>query len=438
MNPWRAALDQALLLQKQPALAVAFQQASLPEGMPTLIRLASDEGGRRKDLAQLVGIDESQLQSAATEYLLQICLYPGSNDYRVLGLNATADMKVAKEHHRLLLKWLHPDRNPDNQILAGRVNQAWSAIKNNLNVAVLNPLPSDTTIDWSQQQVQPPAGRFPLFLWGLIAFVVLLLVFSMMPDSTIYVADSDSIAKRSEAMGTKSADSNDSLLAKKLSALEFSFGAIKKAVLPSDKVKKKPLKESESVSNLQLQHKPLPTLLERESIVSSPTKTNEKNALKAHQQVSNSSMVQVAKPEANADKPIITNSTKQAVPVLEPKQTLQSEAQALLDAFRQDYRAGNLNAFMLNFSNFARNNRGNRQAIEEDYAGFFAKSSARKISFTDEKWLYREDVVQFTARYSATVRRKGDLISDTSKGNIEFIMSKENGKLLIQQILLND
>ena len=191
MSPWRAALDQALLLQKQPALAVAFKQAALPDGMPTLIRLASDEGGRRKDLAQLVGMDEIQLQSAATEYLLQICLYPGSNDFRVLGLNSASDMKAAKEHHRLLLKWLHPDRNPDNQILAGRVNQAWAAIKNNANSAVIAGYSIEDG-DARDFQQAPPAGRFPLFLWGLIGLVAVLLIISIMPDSNIYVADSGS------------------------------------------------------------------------------------------------------------------------------------------------------------------------------------------------------------------------------------------------------
>ena len=105
MSPWRAAIDQALLLQKQPGLAAAFRSAALPDGMAVLIRLASDEGGRRKDLAQLLELDEGQLQSAAADYLLTICLYPGSDHLRTLGLNPPADLSTAKDHHRLLLKW---------------------------------------------------------------------------------------------------------------------------------------------------------------------------------------------------------------------------------------------------------------------------------------------------------------------------------------------
>ncbi len=90
------------------------------------------------------------------------------------------------------------------------------------------------------------------------------------------------------------------------------------------------------------------------------------------------------------------------------------------------------------FSSSARNNRGDRQAIEDDYARFFNNSSSRKISFSDDKWLFREGVIQFRAKYAASVRRKGELIPETSKGRIELVMSEENGKLRIQQILIGE
>jgi hypothetical protein len=90
------------------------------------------------------------------------------------------------------------------------------------------------------------------------------------------------------------------------------------------------------------------------------------------------------------------------------------------------------------FSSSARNNRGDRQAIEEDYARFFSNSNSRKIGFSNEKWQFREGVIQFRAKYAASVRRKGELIPETSKGTIELVMSEDNGKLRIQQILLGN
>ena len=436
MNQWRAALDQAVLLQKQPVLVVAFQQAALPEGMPTLIRLASDEGGRRKDLAQLVGLDEIQLQSAATEYLLQICLYPGSSNYRVLGLNSATDRKAAKEHHRLLLKWLHPDRNPDNQVLAGRVNQAWSAIKNNSNLSALATNAADQNS--SQDLHQPPsAGRFPLFLWGLIGLFVLLLVVSTLPDSTIYVAESETDLPEGSISEGSASESNDGLLEKKLNALEFSFGEIKKAVLPTEKIKKKSSIEPTSTKSLSQKK---PALLDKpgQSQVKSLTPKTIENTSSKLTLTDNNQVVLLIQPKVNDDKATVMSKTTQLEPIAEVKQNLQPEAEQLLLAFKQGYRSGNISAFMSNFSNSARNNRGNRQAIEDDYADFFSKSASRKINFSNEKWLFREDVVQYTAGYTATVRRKNGLISDTSKGGIEFVMSKENGRLLIQQVLLKE
>ena len=95
-------------------------------------------------------------------------------------------------------------------------------------------------------------------------------------------------------------------------------------------------------------------------------------------------------------------------------------------------------ALSCRYSRKRRNNRGDRQAIEEDYARFFSNSNSRKISFSNEKWQFREGVIQFRASYAASVRLKGELIPETSKGTIELVMSEENGKLRIQQILLGN
>jgi hypothetical protein len=127
-----------------------------------------------------------------------------------------------------------------------------------------------------------------------------------------------------------------------------------------------------------------------------------------------------------------------SIPPVAAKRDLQAGGQALLAEFRQRYKLGDIGAFMQIFAQTARNNRGDRQAIEEDYARFFSNSSSRKISFSDEKWLFREGVIQFRAKYAASVRRKGELIPETSRGEVDMVISEENGKLRIQQILLGN
>jgi hypothetical protein len=90
------------------------------------------------------------------------------------------------------------------------------------------------------------------------------------------------------------------------------------------------------------------------------------------------------------------------------------------------------------FGSSASNNRGDRRAIEADYARLFVNTSSRKIDFSHSKWIFREDVIQFKAVYEATVRRKGDILPVISKGRIDLIMSLENDALRVQQILLNE
>ena len=142
-----AAWQQARALQDAPETLFALRAAPLPEGMTALIRLAS-AGGPEAD--------------TAGAYLQAVCLYAGSPPWRCLGLAPGADPALAKEHHRLLIKWLHPDRNPEAQVLAERVNAAWQALK-----AGALPLP----VPRHAPPPMPPRARsrFPLFLAGLLA-----------------------------------------------------------------------------------------------------------------------------------------------------------------------------------------------------------------------------------------------------------------------------
>lgn len=432
MSSWRAAVDQAVLLQKQPGLAAAFRQTALPDGMAVLIRLVSDEGGRRKDLAHLLELDESLLQAAATDYLLSVCLYSGNSDLRILGLNPGADLSTAKEHHRLLLKWLHPDRNPDKQEFAERVNQAWSALKKSAKTQVAAPAVRETI----SEPEAPPSGRFPLFLWGLAGLAALLLALSSLPDSDIYVADAG--PDEQVDVADRAAAAPGSTFEKRLSDLKLSFGEIKSAVSAAAKpdkprtkqvVEKVPIVREQTVKPVK--HKPD---IEQFLVAVEPIPVDEQSA----KPVQSPPSVMQAKSESRPADAVVPAKAEAAAPPAEAKRDLQAGGQALLAEFRQRYKLGDIDTFMQIFSASARNNRGDRQAIEEDYARFFSNSSSRKIGFSDEKWLFREGVLQFRAKYAASVRRKGELLPETSKGTIELVISEENGKLRIQQILLGN
>lgn len=455
MSPWRAAIDQALLLHKQPGFATAFQQTALPDGMAVLIRLASDEGNRRKDMAQLLECEESHLQKAAADYLLTVCLFPGSDDVRALGLNSSADLSAAKEHHRLLLKWLHPDRSPENKAYAERVNQAWAALKNAAKNSPAPP-PSPARPSLNEDAHAPSSGKFPLFLWGLAGLVVVLFAISALPDAEVYVADTGSGLKDdANQLASEPANADqDSQIERRLKALGLTFGESQNNKKTSQPVKpavangkqpvskqaekarqpgSKPNQMAQMTQGLEPARMPPPPAIKPDKVpvtVMAETALDEQGPAPAAAAANSS-------PGTKADAEPIP-AANNPVPAVSSQPDLQAEGQALVAEFARRYKQGNSASFMQLFGGSATNNRGDRKAIEADYARLFINTSSRKIDFSQSKWIFREEVIQFKSVYAATVRRKGDLLPVTSKGRIELIMSLENGALRIQQILLNE
>ena len=86
------------------------------------------------------------------------------------------------------------------------------------------------------------------------------------------------------------------------------------------------------------------------------------------------------------------------------------------------------------FADNARNERGGRQAIHDDYAKFFQSSSSRKINFSNISCRPSAQSVTCTAGYSTSVKRKGKLLPETLKGQIELQMSALDNRILIDRI----
>ncbi len=64
------------------------------------------------------GLDEQTVARIATLYLLVALFGEQFDPHRTLGLSVGSPADVVQDHKKWLLKWLHPDRNP-NQNLAG-------------------------------------------------------------------------------------------------------------------------------------------------------------------------------------------------------------------------------------------------------------------------------------------------------------------------------
>ncbi|HEY9147029.1 MAG TPA: J domain-containing protein, partial [Thiobacillus sp.] len=127
----RQALDQALAFWRAPALLANARHRPLPDDVLDVVRIAAGDSNAAGQGAEATGADPGELTEAAAFYLQQLLFAPGTDSYRVLGVNPGADDARIKEHYRWLVRWLHPDRNPDEweALYADRVNRAWQDLR---------------------------------------------------------------------------------------------------------------------------------------------------------------------------------------------------------------------------------------------------------------------------------------------------------------------
>jgi hypothetical protein len=124
------------------ALALAFHRAPtqhadllhgrtpLPPGVDILLKLA---GGSAPDPAYAALASPDELKAAAMFFVEQVLFHHDVSHYRVLGVEPGASLDQIKEHHRLLMRVFHPDR--DNRAddwkgaFATRINLAYSNLR---------------------------------------------------------------------------------------------------------------------------------------------------------------------------------------------------------------------------------------------------------------------------------------------------------------------
>jgi AraC-like DNA-binding protein len=107
----RDAIDVALRQTRQSTRHRNAVQSPLPDNMIDLIRVAVDHAETLDRYCKAKGLPEQVLRDAARYYLHKTILESGDNHHRTLALSLGATAEQVRDHKRLLLKWLHPDRN---------------------------------------------------------------------------------------------------------------------------------------------------------------------------------------------------------------------------------------------------------------------------------------------------------------------------------------
>lgn len=429
-----SALDEALLLKQNPDRLFFQQQLPLPDGVAQLIRIAIDPTSVILSAEQRRNLDDAELQSAATAYLKGVCLFPGSQSLRVLGLNVIEDNKTLLEHRRLLLKWLHPDRNPENRHLAERVNRAWSQIKLGTGEITNAPVQGGFAAESAVALKPRNSGRFPLFLAGLTALAIALWLLSLWPDSTEYLGAVPPPAERSTPVET-----GENLPQMPLgnwgepppTAPELPAPDPAPAVDPQPMAAvadPRPVVQSGKIAG-KLQTKALVQTGQAGTVSSLPGKPAP--SPQAAPVPVPAASIGIAAAETLATPPVPVPVSAEQTAVLTA-----SQAQAALQRFLQLYRDGELKPFMAQFSPDARNNRGGKQAIEEDYSRLFQQSKRRDLALSDMQWQNDSDGQRLRASFRSKVTYEGQLTAERNSGRIELLFRLDGGQVRITRILV--
>lgn len=127
------AIEIALEAYKSPQAFRAAHRMPLPDGMLTLIKLAASTPDNIRNLVDDDTADQLPVRDAAIFYLQHVLTH-AHDDASQLALTKHATLQEVKDHKRWLLKWLHPDRNPNSweSVLFHRVKEASTRLEASL------------------------------------------------------------------------------------------------------------------------------------------------------------------------------------------------------------------------------------------------------------------------------------------------------------------
>jgi hypothetical protein len=128
----RQAIDIAISSRGKADAGSLLSVGPLPEGVKDLLHVVA-EGEWRAPSTEHVYARHSvaEIRAASAAFLTSALFHRKADPYRTLGLAPGAKPEDIRENKRLLLKWLHPDRNPDPRERAylGQVIEAAEAIE---------------------------------------------------------------------------------------------------------------------------------------------------------------------------------------------------------------------------------------------------------------------------------------------------------------------
>ena len=471
------ALDQALGALRAPALFLRLRARPLPDDVLLLLKIVAGESHSRDLACANSGETVDVVAEAATQYIQQVMFYPGSDSHRLLGVSAAADGSQIKEHHRWLVRWLHPDRNTEqwDAVYADRVNKAWQDLRTpeRRQDYVSRLPPAVPTEEWPSG-INPLAESFPVANWSsgdefvLPSRVTRLLPLFVMGGLVLaastflwlqYQVNRSAAKAQVVTVTTRAAVENSPATARQKipEASEKTIAALANAVdAPQPIVLPQPIEESPSIARqvsrvaesraIAVASAPPPEIARYAVSIGTPARTTHIEAIRT------SSIPDRPPPRI----PVVAAVPRRrandiaSASVVEPASNISTalsldspEMESLIDAaaaravimrFRSAYSSGNINQFRDLLASKTLDDHGERKSILKAYGKLFETSASRRIEIHDPDWLTDGDTAVLIANYDAWILPRGESTERHFFGKIRFDLRSEDGELRVARL----
>ena len=462
------ALDQALAALRAPGLFLRLRESPLPDDLLFLLRIAAGEAEACELAVSTAGETAAVVAEAAVLFIQQVMFYPGSDSYRLLGVSQDSPDSQIKEHHRWLLRWLHPDRNTDQweAVYADRVNRAWQDLRTperrrdyEATQAPAAPMPVWQPASSVLAKPHSPAAwpkhdefafssrtarRLPMLIMGglVVAAIAVLAV-------QYQLNRRHALANLPAQASSASPEPSPAPMPMPLPVLESprpiqaeSVAAV--AAVPDPPVTKPIVKLPHSVPapvKTQVLVVPVGKPGVRESVATRPPQktrplpevTSPPAAAIPAAAVARVATVELpAKPEPPQASPVATVAAPSA-PASGPLINAAIARQVIL-RFRSAYSSGNIKQFRDLLASAAPGDPGERRMILRTYSKLFETSASRRIEIHNPDWLMDGDTAVLIATYDAWIVPRGHGEERHFFGNIRFDLRSEDGELRVARL----
>ncbi|NCO18787.1 MAG: DnaJ domain-containing protein [Gammaproteobacteria bacterium] len=461
------ALELALALFQTPLRLAGARDRPLPEGTEQLLRLLVAAESEREAIAGKLQIAPAHLHEACVFFVTELLFAPTADSYRILGLRPDCAQAQIKEHYRLLMRWLHPDRDAHDwhSVHAPRINRAASdlrapAVRRAYDATrkALNPVARGAhDIAWRPNAVYEPlpapgprawAAHLPALVVGLGMALLTLLLLALWHARSPGTGSAASLVTDAPAVGANNAvifaQPRPPSLAASMAGVETLASpaaplAVARAVV--DPVVAERTGVASNRAQRPARTRPVPSTpspagVATPALPKAPVPVPEILTATAPPAVAVGTDIPTTEPDSAAAPdldPVGSDGIERGVAGNKVSVGL-DDATALLVAFVDRYAAGDLPGLLSLFADDARIERGGLAAIAEDYGQLFRDSSDRRLALSNMQWQHPPDGWVAEGRFVASVASEQFASVRQVAGSIRFTLRADAPGLRIVRL----